>query len=214
MPPARKTRILLIGPAPPFRGGISHHNTELFRHLKPIADVTLLSYRRQYPMFLYPGESDRDPQQMPLADVRYELDSMNPWTWFKAGLEARHKDALVLPWWTGFFAPHYLFMALMIMGSRTRLILFCHNVVDHDAGFMARFLARLVLRRSRRFIVQTREEKRRLRAVLKREASIEIIPHPPVSRFAGGSTTRAAREGDRDFVLWIDPALQGLGCIA
>lgn len=191
MTAARKARILLIGPAPPFRGGISHHNTELYRHLKAVADVTLISYRRQYPMFLYPGESDRDPDQEPLSDERYELDSMNPWTWFKAGLEARRYGALVLPWWTQFFGPHYILLALMMMGSGTRLIFFCHNVVDHDASLMARIMARLVLRRSRRFIVQTREEEKRLKAVLKRDAAIEIVPHPPVRRFAEGETDRA-----------------------
>lgn len=190
MASTRKARIFLIGPAPPFRGGISDHNTELYRHLQVISDITLLSYRRQYPMFLYPGESDRDLDEEPLGDVRYELDSMNPWTWFKAGLEARRYDALVLPWWTQFFAPHYFFLALLLMGSDTRLVVFCHNVVDHDAGRMARLMARLVLRRSRRFIVQTREEKKRLQAVLKKDALIEIVPHPPVRRFGESGLTR------------------------
>lgn len=166
------------------------HTTELFRHLQPIADVTLLSYRRQYPMSLYPGASDRDPDQAYLDDVRYELDSLNPWTWIKAGMEARSYDALVLPRWTLFFTLHYLLLVLLRFGSGNRLIFLCHNVVDHDANLIARILAGLVLRRAGRFIVQTEEEKDRLRKVLGREAEIGTIAHPAIDRFELEDVTR------------------------
>ena len=182
----RRLRILLVGPAPPFRGGIAHHTAELHRTLGPLARVTLHSYHRQYPKFLYPGRSDVDPAARPIDGVHYDLDCLNPWTWLKVGRLARDSDALCLPWWTQFWAPHYLLLALCLWGSGTRLIIICHNVVDHDAGPVARFLARRVLRRSHRFIVQTTGEQAGLKTILRRDAAVRIIPHPRVDRFAGG----------------------------
>ncbi len=183
-------KILLVGPAPPFRGGIPRHTTELFRSLETMVDVTFHSFRRQYPQFLYPGTSDIDPGAKPLARVHYDLDYRKPWTWTRVGFQARRFDALVLPWWTQFWAPYYLLLVLCLLGSSTRLIFFCHNVQDHDAGFMARFLARLVLRRGDAFVVQSSEEKNRLEQMVGGRPAVRIVPHPPLDQFRTSEVAR------------------------
>ena len=48
-------RIDLIGPSYPFRGGISHYTTLLFKSLKTKHATRFYSFKRQYPRFLIPA---------------------------------------------------------------------------------------------------------------------------------------------------------------
>ena len=60
-------RLVLIGPVYPYRGGIAHYTTMLYRALQEREhQVLLVSFKRQYPRRLFPGSSDRDPSQQPL----------------------------------------------------------------------------------------------------------------------------------------------------
>jgi hypothetical protein len=51
--------VFLVGPASPYRGGISHYTESLYDALKKISEARLISFSRQYPKALYPGESDK-----------------------------------------------------------------------------------------------------------------------------------------------------------
>src|SRR6476646_11344415 len=54
-------KIAVIGPTYPFRGGIAHYTTLLVQHLRERHDVRLISYIKQYPKWLYPGNTALDP---------------------------------------------------------------------------------------------------------------------------------------------------------
>ena len=67
-------KIVVIGPVYPYRGGIAHHNSSLISALRAQGhDVLALSYKRQYPSFLYPGRSDKDPSKE-ILDDRCEIN--------------------------------------------------------------------------------------------------------------------------------------------
>ncbi|MEJ2589150.1 MAG: glycosyl transferase family 1, partial [Deltaproteobacteria bacterium] len=104
-------RIALIGPTYPFRGGISHYTTLLFRHLKKRHDTLFISFRRQYPKILFPGRSDIDPSRERLREPGSLplIDSINPFTWLNAAFRIiRYRaDLVILPWWVSFWAPQF-----------------------------------------------------------------------------------------------------------
>ena len=58
-------KYVLIGPTYPYRGGISHYTTLLYQHLGAAHEVKLYSFKRQYPAFLFPGRTDKDPSRSP-----------------------------------------------------------------------------------------------------------------------------------------------------
>ena len=76
-------KICLIGPSYPFRGGISHYTTMLFKHLRTRHSVAFFSFKRQYPKLLFPGKTDIDPSKVNFKqqDTQRILDSMNPLSW-------------------------------------------------------------------------------------------------------------------------------------
>ena len=76
-------RIALIGPLLPFRGGIAQHTTMLHRELQQHTELMTVSFSRQYPEWLFPGDTDRDPAYDAYKEdgVDYNIDSINPLTW-------------------------------------------------------------------------------------------------------------------------------------
>jgi glycosyltransferase involved in cell wall biosynthesis len=90
------SRAIVIGPVLPFRGGIAQHTTLLARALSVFNSCRVFPFRRLYPQWLYPGQSDRDPNYEGHQELRaaYSLDSLNPLTWRRAVEEARLKRLL------------------------------------------------------------------------------------------------------------------------
>jgi len=72
-------KCVLIGPTYPFRGGISHCTTLLCPNLRQRHEVEFYTFTKQYPSFLFPGRTDRDPSNLPLrADATLLIDPVNP----------------------------------------------------------------------------------------------------------------------------------------
>ena len=182
----RRPRIALVGPTFPYRGGIAQHTTMMARALQKIADVLVVSYRRQYPKILYPGLSDRDPAapDPQLDDLRYLIDSINPLTWCTALREIRrHRpDMVVFVWWTFFWAPCVWFMAWRLQRLGIHVRFFCHNAVEHEGAWIKAWLSRQALARADSFFVHTGEDEKNLRQDFP-DAPVGKYPHPIYDHF-------------------------------
>ena len=187
---SQNRRIALIGPVPPFRSGIAQHTASLAEALDERAEVLLLSFTRQYPAWLYPGESDRDPEAAPHERPAPEflLDPLDPLSWSRAmgRIEAFGAELVILPWWTVYFAPMTWALARACRRRNIPLRLFCHNVLDHEAAGWKALLTRAVFRQAGGFAVHTRAEAGRL-ARLCPGAQILQHPHPLYDRFPPAS---------------------------
>lgn len=171
-------KIALVGPTYPFRGGIAHHTTLLYRHLRERHEVRFFAFRRQYPMWLYPAATDRDPSARPLAEpgVEHVLDSMNPLTWLDVARRVRAfaPDALVIPWWVAFWAPQMSTIArLASAGGKTNVVFICHNVIEHEPSRARLALTRATLASGDRFVVHSDEDRRNL---------LDLVPGAHVER--------------------------------
>ena len=91
-------KIALIGPTYPFRGGISHYTTLLCKHLRQRHEVRFFTFYRQYPAWLYPGQTDRDETSKNVLQVEHEalLDGVKPWTWWRVLQAIRHDQPDIL----------------------------------------------------------------------------------------------------------------------
>lgn len=146
------TRFCLIGPTYPYRGGIAHYTTLLTQHLQQAHDVLLLSFSRQYPSWLFPGRSDKDPSERPLqTEAHYLLDPLNPLTWRQTVGQIRQwrPDVVVIPWWHPYFAPAWLGLGWGIrrLRPRPKLLFICHNVRPHEQGHFSRLLLPFTLKK-------------------------------------------------------------------
>jgi glycosyltransferase involved in cell wall biosynthesis len=183
---ANRPRLALIGPLPPFRSGIAQHTMMLAGVLDPRCDLLVVSFERQYPRWLFPGESDVDPaaQKVDARNIHYLLDSLRPSTWKRtAELVAAHRPrAAILPWWTVYWTPCFLALARRLGRAGIPIHFFCHNVVDHEASWWKKALTRRVLTRGAGFFTQSNAESARLRALVP-HARATVYPHPVSTQF-------------------------------
>jgi glycosyltransferase involved in cell wall biosynthesis len=191
-------RIVLIGPVLPYRGGISQHTTMLHRAMTGLAEHLTISFSRQYPGWLFPGESDKDPayENRTEPGVEYLIDSLNPFTWRKAVARASNfkADIAVIPWWTVFWAPCFGYLARGLKRSGIEVVFFCHNVVEHESAGWKSVLTRRVLKHGARFVVHTREDEANLKRLLP-GSEVSVHPHPIYDQFPQPQKTLPKRRG-------------------
>lgn len=189
-------KIAVVGPTYPFRGGIAHYTTLMVKHLREAGHQTkLYSFTRQYPRWLFPGKTDRDPSVAPLkVDCEYVLDPINPWTWWQLYRKVRSDapQVLLLQWWVPYWTPCLTMISHWIKHHTSmRLVFVCHNVMPHDGGgSLDRRLAYTVLQHGDAFIVHSDQDRYYLLAMLP-HATIAKVHHPTYAELASQSNQAA-----------------------
>jgi glycosyltransferase involved in cell wall biosynthesis len=192
----RKTtqKITLIGPVFPYRGGIAHFTTLLAKQLMDAGhEVQVISFKKQYPAWLYPGESDKDHSPSRLkVPAEYLLSPLNPLSWRKTLRAIRdfQPDQVILPWWVTFWGPAFRHIIAGLKRCKIPVTMLIHNTMPHEARFFDRFLARRTLKGADRFIVMTEKEKHRLKDLLPAADNVRVAPLPIYRDFKEKDQTR------------------------
>ena len=77
-------KLAIISPYPPIKGGISKETEIIYSNIKSTYDVTVISFSRLYPNFLYPSDSQYDHTiKIDDSNIRYDIDILNPASWSK-----------------------------------------------------------------------------------------------------------------------------------
>ena len=171
-------KICLIGPTYPFRGGISHYTTLLYRYLLKRHEVQFFAFKRQYPRWLFPGKTDIDPSQTHIQEEGTQkiLDSMDPVSWGRVALKIikSNPDLLIIPWWVSFWTPQFWTISFLVkLIRKTKIVFLCHNVVEHESNWINKFLTWGVLKNGDLFIVHSAVDKKNL---------LDMFPNAKVRR--------------------------------
>ena len=194
----------ILGPTYPHRGGIAHYTTLLARALDTRHELTIVSFRRLYPAFLFPGTTQLDTSATAIEPpVRPEpiLDSLNPFSWARAGarLRALAPDFVVVPWWHPFFGPSLGTAARRARagGPRPARIFLCHNVAPHEGTPIDKALTAYGLGGADAFLVHARSEAAKLER-LAAGRPVRVHPHPSYGIFSEGAPSREAARAALD----------------
>jgi len=185
-------RIALVGPVHPWRGGIAQYLGLLGEALMPHAEVRGVTFTRQYPGFLFPGESQRDPAAVPPRfPVEPLLDSIGPRSWrhSAAHLEAFAPGLVILKWWIPFFGPAFASVVGPLRRRGTRVALVCDNLVPHERRPFDLAFTRWMLRNSDGYLVMSQSVEQDL-DTLKPGAPRRRVRHPLYAQFDRGRWTR------------------------
>ena len=174
-------KFTVIGPVYPYRGGIAHYTAQLIKALSDAKHLVFsVSYKRQYPKWLYPGKSDKDPSQSVIhIDALYLLDPLNPITWYQTSkqIDKQKPDLVIIQWWTTFWAPAYAAIGAILRWKKIKVGYIIHNVFPHEQRFFDPWLAKLALSKGNVFLAQTEREKQRLLKLLPRsEVVVSNLP--------------------------------------
>ena len=179
-------KITLVGPVYPYRGGIAHFTGMLAQKLIEAGhDVQMISFKKQYPLWLYPGKSDKDYSEgREKIDAAYLLAPLNPLSW-KRAVDAICKfkpEKVIFPWWVTIWGPAFHHIVTRLKKNDIPSTILIHNTLPHEAKPYDSFLARWVLQEADNFIVMTQKEKFRLLELLPHIIlagnNLEVVSHP------------------------------------
>ncbi|HNT52910.1 MAG TPA: glycosyltransferase, partial [Candidatus Syntrophosphaera sp.] len=149
------TRIALLGPAPPFRGGITQFALMLaLEYQRQGKEIRMFSFHRQYPQLLFPGaKQTTEFSTFPEIPVERLFTPYQPLTWNKVvhGIQAWKPDIVIVSYFLPWFAPSYTWICQRLRGAR--LICLAHNVDFHEHWPGADFLSKMLFDRFDRIVL-------------------------------------------------------------
>ncbi|MGB9082740.1 MAG: glycosyltransferase family 4 protein [Desulfuromonadaceae bacterium] len=163
-------KICLIAPIPPFRGGIAKYCYSLAQELEKRHDLLLLSYKRQYPEFLYGKKNQIDPNicrediATGFKRLSYDIDSASILSWRATTdkIAAFAPDLVILPWWVAYWAPMYAYLISSLKKKGIKVVFICINVFEHEDTALKKSVAKFILSRADSIIVHSEQEQRSL----------------------------------------------------
>ena len=134
-------KIIIIGTAHPYRGGLAAFNERLAaQSQKEGHEVEMYTFTLQYPKFLFPGKTQYTDAPAPAGlKITRRVNSCNPMNWCAVGREIRKKrpDLVVFAYWMSFMAPCFGTIARAIRRNRhTRCIGLVHNMIPHEPNIL------------------------------------------------------------------------------
>ena len=139
-------KIILLGTAWPYRGGLATFNERLARQFACEGhEVEVWTFTLQYPSFLFPGKTQYTNEPAPEdLIIRRELNSCNPFNWWRVGRAIRKAapDLLICCYWMSFFAPAYgLVSRIAQRNGKTKCIALVHNMIPHEPSILDKLFA-------------------------------------------------------------------------
>ena len=199
-----KKKMILVGTAYPFRGGLAVYNERLARAFQNEGyEVEIWTFTVQYPNFLFPGKTQFSTEPAPEGlFIRRELNSVNPFNWLRVGRKLRkaQADMVVMKFWIPYMAPSLGVVARKARKNKmTRAVSIIDNIIPHEKGFADRMLASFFLKSIDGCVAMSKsvlEDVKSFDAV----KNMVFCPHPLYDNFG----TKVSREEALDF-MQLDP---------
>ena len=206
----QKKKIVIIGPAYPYRGGnalfIGHLNDKLSENF----DVAILNYTLLYPSFLFPGTTQFDKSNVSLKPAKTEriVNSISPFSWFKTSKRIKEiaPDLVVFDWWHPFFSfCHFSISFLLGKQYRKKILFIAENFISHEGHFIDRILTKIGLANASSFLSLSEKVEKDLSAMAKKRKIYrsELPVYDCYDIAEKNNTSRKKDFGfdDNDFVL-------------
>lgn len=130
-----KRKVIIIGPAFPFRGGIANFNNALAQEYYDRGDdVTLYSFTLQYPGFLFPGTTQYENGEAPKdLKIKTLINSVNPFNWLNVARKINREkpDYVIIRYWLPFMAP-CLGTIARLLNKKIKILAITDNVIPHE----------------------------------------------------------------------------------
>ena len=178
-----KDKIVLIGPVYPYKGGISHYTGLMYRALAKKFDVEMISYKMQYPKFLFKKEQrDYSNDTFKIENTNYALHTANPFNIVGVAnyINKLKPKMVIIQWWHPYFAPCYWILCKLL--RKIKILFVCHNVFPHERFPMDHFLAKLTLKQGNCYIVQSKMDADDLHTIIKNPVFKQTV-HPTYNAF-------------------------------
>ena len=191
----------------PFRGGIAQFNALMYRAFEKEHQVKAFTFKRQYPNFLFPGETQYVTKEDVADEIPSEevLDSINPITYITTARKVKKfaPDIFITKYWMTFFGPSLGYVAKKL-NKNVKRISVLDNVIPHEKRFFDGFCNRFFLKNNDGFIVMSDAVLKDLLSI-KPEAKYIRVNHPVYNHFPEPIKQQLAQQN-----LKVDPTKKTL----
>ena len=153
-------KIIILGPAWPYRGGIAAFNERLARQYQAEGhEVEIITFTLQYPSFLFPGKTQFSTEPAPEGlKISRKINSINPFSWLSTGryLRRQRPDMIVSPFWLPFMAPCFGTILRIAKRKGCRRVAILHNLIPHEHRIGDRQFASYFIHSNDAFITLSR----------------------------------------------------------
>lgn len=180
-------KIIIIGSAYPFRGGLAAYNERLAReYIKNGDDVVIYTFTLQYPSFLFPGKSQYSESPAP-TDIKIIriVNSINPLNWIKVGnrIKKQKPDLVIIKFWIPFMAPCFGTIARRIKKNNfTKIISIVDNIIPHEKRVGDRILASYFVQAVHGFVAMSKSVMEDIK-LFNKTKPVLFCPHPLYDHF-------------------------------
>lgn len=152
-----RKKILLVGPAYPYRGGNPLYVSFVYDILKDYFDIQIINYKLLYPSILFPGTTQKDVSGKTIKNVPSIrlINSINPFSWLKTAnfIKEQNADLVIFDWWNPFFGPsHYSISKLIKKKYKNKILFITENVISHEGRVIDRFLTKIGLKNANYYL--------------------------------------------------------------
>lgn len=175
-------KIIIIGTAYPYRGGLAAFNERLANeYVIQGHDVEVYTFTLQYPSFLFPGKTQyTDEKPKHKLKIYRKINSINPFNWIRLGkeIDAKKADKVIFCYWMAFFAPCFGTIARQCKSESTKRIALVHNMIPHEPTVLDRLFPRYFVNAMDGFMAMTNSVVDDINRFDKRNKPKLISPHP------------------------------------
>src|SRR6185436_6694607 len=154
----RMAKLAFLSTFYPFRGGIAQFNASLYRAFEKEHTIKAFTFKRQYPDFLFPGETQMVTSKDNADKIPSEriLDTLNPFSYFSAANEVRNfsPDIMLMKYWMSYLAPSLGTVAKKIK-KQSKIISILDNVMPHEKRFFDPAFTKYFLKQNHGFVVMS-----------------------------------------------------------
>lgn len=191
-------KIIVIGTAYPYKGGLASFNERLALELQQMGhEVEIITFTLQYPSFLFPGKSQYATESGPeTLKISRKIHALNPLNWLKVGRQIRkqHPDLVLIKFWLPFMGPAFgQILRKAKKNGHSRVISILDNVIPHEHRPGDKKFTRYFLKPVDGFVSMSRQVLNDLRLFEKQKPAI-LSPHPVYDNYGEVLDKQQARK--------------------
>ena len=181
------SRVVIIGPAHPLRGGLATFNQRLAKEFIDQGDeCSIYSFSLQYPSIFFPGKTQFTDEPAPVnIKIHSLINSINPVSWTKTGsrLMRENPDIIVVRYWLPFMGPAFgTILRKVKKNKHSRIVCIADNVIPHEHRAGDRTFTRYFLKSCDAFITMSDKVLNDLRKFEKHKP-VRLVQHPLYDNF-------------------------------
>lgn len=189
-------RIIIVGTAFPYRGGLAAYNERLAReYVKQGNEVEIITFSLQYPGFLFPGKSQFS-SEFPPKDLKITrmIHSMNPLNWVKVGKYIKEKspDTVIFCYWMAFMAPCFGTIARNARSPKTKMVGLIHNMIPHEPSILDKLFPKYFVQAMDGFVAMAESVATDINHFDHNKKPKAVSPHPIYDHYGSLLTKKEA----------------------